>query len=187
MSPYPTSDFIAPDGRHWAEGGTSMAAPHIAGLAALLLQADPTISAAEIKTWIMLTARKDAFTGSAAWSPQWGYGKADAEAALLRLPVDSMPLISMPVGFEISNHPNPFNASTWIEWSIPVVRDGELEILDMSGRLVKRWTKLSNEAGSSRILWDGKDESGRSLPSGMYVARILSSSTIRSTKMVMIK
>jgi len=73
--------YIVEDGAHSAQAGTSMAVPHATGAAALLLQRDPTATAAEIKAHLMSTAWSDSFTGSVP-NTKWGYGKMDVEAAL---------------------------------------------------------------------------------------------------------
>ncbi len=75
---------MMPGIRHYVTQGTSMASPHIAGVAALFLGAQPTLSAAEIKTLLTSTAQADPFT-SAVPNPTWGYGKSDALRAFARL------------------------------------------------------------------------------------------------------
>lgn len=61
--------------------GTSAAAPHVTGAAALMLQYDPSLTHSQIKQIIISTARKDSFTGNVPNS-DWGYGKLDIEEAL---------------------------------------------------------------------------------------------------------
>jgi subtilisin family serine protease len=61
--------------------GTSSAAPHVVGLAALMLQYDPALTQTEIKEIISSTAAIDKFTGNVP-NPSWGYGKLDMDAAL---------------------------------------------------------------------------------------------------------
>jgi subtilisin family serine protease len=62
--------------------GTSMAAPHVAGIVALLLQLDPTLSAAQLRKALLASA--DPPTGVLPFDPAWGYGRVDAvEAARL--------------------------------------------------------------------------------------------------------
>ncbi len=69
--------------KHWLSSGTSMATPHIAGVAALMLGAKPTMTSSEIKSHLTSTARTDAFTGSIP-NATWGYGKVDAYRAVAK-------------------------------------------------------------------------------------------------------
>ncbi len=79
----PSTPLVAPDGVHWIQAGTSMAAPHVTGGTALLLarsewtNATPSVIRARLKS----TARADAFTGAVP-NPTWGAGKLDLAAAL---------------------------------------------------------------------------------------------------------
>ena len=61
--------------------GTSAAAPHVTGAAALMLQYDPALTHYQIKQILFNTAKKDSFTGDVP-NPDWGYGKLDIEEAL---------------------------------------------------------------------------------------------------------
>lgn len=85
----PPDSQIATDGVHWVLQGTSMAAPHVTGAVAALLQHDPTLGPAEVKSILASTARQDAFTsrpytGEPPGTPnhQWGHGKLDVRAAV---------------------------------------------------------------------------------------------------------
>jgi subtilisin family serine protease len=78
--------YIVEDGVHSAQAGTSMAVPHASGASALLLQRDPTATAAEIKAYLMSTARADAFTGAVP-NAKWGVGKLDVQAAMSLTPM----------------------------------------------------------------------------------------------------
>lgn len=83
---------IVPGGLHYANQGTSMAAPHVTGAIALLLEAKPTATSAEIRDLFRRTALKDAFTSrmysnelGSQPSDWWGFGKLDVPAALCAL------------------------------------------------------------------------------------------------------
>ena len=79
---YAYRKYILPDGEHWVLMGTSMASPHIAGLAAILLGADPsyTYTPAALKSVLACSAdRGSPVTGTP--NSTWGYGKAKADAA----------------------------------------------------------------------------------------------------------
>ena len=85
------------------------------------------------------------------------------------------------------NHPNPFNPSTTIEYSIarevPVV----LGIYDATGRLVAQLDQGVRAAGAHRVVWDGRDGRGRPVASGVYVYRIEGASDVMPRKMVLLK
>ncbi len=70
-------------GFHYRNGGTSMAAPGVAGIAALYLQKCPQATYAEVKQAIVNSAKVDAFTGGVP-NERWGAGKADGFQALLQ-------------------------------------------------------------------------------------------------------
>jgi subtilisin family serine protease len=75
----PPVQTITPDGVHLMLLGTSMSSPHVAGAVALLLEQDPSSTAADINTWLQDHALQDGYTGSTP-NNTWGAGK-------LRLPV----------------------------------------------------------------------------------------------------
>ena len=62
--------------------GTSMATPHVAGLAALLLGEDPTLTPDQVRNYIQSTARD---RGAPGWDPEYGWGEIDASAAVAAL------------------------------------------------------------------------------------------------------
>jgi subtilisin family serine protease len=70
-----------PDEQHTAMPGTSMAAPHVTGAAALTLSVRPDLTCEQVKQILMRTARRDGFAFSAP-DNTWGNGKLDVEAAV---------------------------------------------------------------------------------------------------------
>ena len=78
--------------------------------------------------------------------------------------------------------PNPFNPSTRLRYEL--VRPGrvEIDILDAAGRRLRRLLATSLPAGPGFVTWDGRDEAGRSLPSGVYLARLTRDGTLADTR-----
>ncbi|MGA2667589.1 MAG: S8 family serine peptidase [Ignavibacteria bacterium] len=69
------------DNGYMTFSGTSSAAPHVVGAAALLLQYDPSLSFTQVKQIIHSSAKRDKFTGAVP-NPAWGWGKLDIESAI---------------------------------------------------------------------------------------------------------
>jgi len=73
----------------------------------------------------------------------------------------------------VSAYPNPFNPSTRITFGLPAAGPVSLSILDVQGRVVRHLLEGGlRAAGSQTVAWDGRDTLGRSLPSGLYFARL---------------
>ena len=91
------------------------------------------------------------------------------------------------IALKISNYPNPFNPTTTIAFSLQNKESVSLEIFNVKGQKVK--TLLKNEilTGNQKILWNGKDNHGNNVGSGIYFSRIKTESETAVGKMVLIK
>jgi hypothetical protein len=78
--------------------------------------------------------------------------------------------------------PNPFASSTAIRFSIPADGNTEVSAYDVQGRLVRRIHQGALTAGMHALPWDGLDDAGREVRSGIYFIRIHSGVTSLSTK-----
>ncbi len=85
------------------------------------------------------------------------------------------------------NHPNPFNPTTLIEYD--VVRDGEVElrVYNPTGQLVRTLVDRPLAGGRHAVEWDGRDDTGRALPSGAYYYRLIVGGEEASKQMVLLK
>jgi len=99
--------------------GTSMAAPHVAGAAAILISAQPSLTAVQARNLITSTARDLVYSGNpsygAGWDPYTGWGRLDVTAALARLPLaavasDDPPLSAEAWSSAASPHPTSYVA-----------------------------------------------------------------------------
>jgi hypothetical protein len=85
------------------------------------------------------------------------------------------------------NEPNPFNPTTTIAFTLPQTQRVSLVIYDASGRAVKTLADGVTTFGTHRLVWDGTDNSGNKVGSGIYFYRLEAGSFIQSKKMVLIK
>jgi hypothetical protein len=91
-------------------------------------------------------------------------------------------------GLYLLNHPNPFNPATTIRFGVPVSGDVAVEIFDVSGRRVRTLLEGVRERGREHVLeWNGKDDSGRTLPSGVYFAVLRTARGTVTHKLVLIR
>ncbi|MFZ0062222.1 MAG: S8 family serine peptidase [Pyrinomonadaceae bacterium] len=77
----PDKANITDDGYHLAWAGTSASSPYTAGVIALMLQKNPTLTSVQVKEILKKTAIKDELTGATP-NPSWGYGKLNPAAAI---------------------------------------------------------------------------------------------------------
>jgi len=95
---------------------------------------------------------------------------------------------SLPKRFSLSqNNPNPFNSSTVFEFTIPINTHVILKVYDILGREVKTLVDEYQAPGIRSILWDGTDDNGLSLSSGVYFYKLIASEFVISKKLVIIK
>jgi len=80
---------------------------------------------------------------------------------------------SIPGKYRLSqNYPNPFNPETTIEYQLPQSAEVSLTIYNIQGKEVRRLVYETKSAGYHRTRWDGRDQFGQQLASGMYFYRI---------------
>jgi hypothetical protein len=84
------------------------------------------------------------------------------------------------------NYPNPVSLATRIPFAIPAGGEGSavrVQVFDMSGRLVKTVVDATMSAGEHEAVWDGLDESGNSVPAGVYFYRLSAGSFSETRKL----
>ncbi|MGA7836940.1 MAG: C-GCAxxG-C-C family (seleno)protein [Ignavibacteriaceae bacterium] len=88
----------------------------------------------------------------------------------------------------MQNYPNPFNPSTTIKFSLPNQDKVQVAIYDIQGTLVKNLINHEEYgAGTYSIKWNGKNEFGNQVASGIYIARILTNRFSKAIKMNLLK
>lgn len=85
------------------------------------------------------------------------------------------------------NYPNPFNPETTIEYSLPASGRVTLNIHTILGQKVRTLVNDHQATGVYKVRWDGKDDLGRNLASGVYVYRIQTGNFVQSRKLVLLR
>lgn len=99
----------------------------------------------------------------------------------------------IPVSFNLmQNYPNPFNPSTTIEYSIPQASNVKITIYNILGDVVKVLFNSFREAGSYKAVWNGIDDNGKRVSSGVYFYELKTSTgstqqNVQMKKMILLK
>ena len=78
-----------------------------------------------------------------------------------------------PRGQLMNPYPNPFNPSTKLSYRLPEGGNLDLAVYDLQGRRLRTLRSGWRDAGRGEVTWNGRDEAGRALPSGIYFAKLL--------------
>ncbi len=92
-----------------------------------------------------------------------------------------------PAGRLFPAAPNPFNPRTVIGFALDRDERIDLEVYDMSGRLLRNLASGRLNAGTHRVVWDGTDHRGRRLASGVYLVRLRGRDFVESRQVTLIK
>lgn len=99
-----------------------------------------------------------------------------------------MDVSTKPLPFRlIGNYPNPFNSSTTISYSLPSAGLAELIIYNMTGQKVRELVSGRVEAGKHAIVWDGRDQRGNPVSSGVYISRLKMERNVETRRMTLVK
>ena len=79
-------------------------------------------------------------------------------------------------------YPNPFNTETTIEYYLPEPCRITIKIIDLQGKILRILDDGEKNSGISRTIWDGKDEDGNTVTSGLYFYRIETSTGLTEIK-----
>ncbi len=96
--------------------------------------------------------------------------------------------VPLPDSFELSqNYPNPFNPTTTIRYQVPKTSHVRLEIFNTNGQLIRTLMDGEVGAGFHTIVWDGRNENGLPVVSGIYYYRMISDGFAMTRKMALLK
>jgi len=100
--------------------------------------------------------------------------------------IETGEFVGIPTEFKLSqNYPNPFNATTTIIYSVPVPGEVNIEIFDVLGKRVFDQLISEQMIAFHKFVWDGTDNQGNSLPSGIYFYRFSNGKDAIARKMIL--
>lgn len=125
------------------------------------------------------------------------YGAGSAEARLIGAEfndgwmiarLELAPLGSVPTVFALhANAPNPFNPETHIRFDLPRETAVQLHVFDVLGQRVRTLVAESMPAGAHQVLWNGRDNRGVQVSSGVYFYRLQAGDFLQSRRMLLLK
>ncbi len=89
--------------------------------------------------------------------------------------------------FLSQNYPNPFNPETTIQFGLPQAEQVSLKIYDINGKLVRDLFTGMKDAGTHTLLWNGRDNAGQKVSSGVYFYYFKADEFSQTNKMILMK
>ena len=97
-------------------------------------------------------------------------------------------LIGLPGGPQLrQNAPNPFNSGTVISWFLLRPGPARVEVFSLTGQRVAVLREGPEKAGVHRVHWDGRDDRGRPLASGVYLYRLVTGESVQTRKLTLLR
>ncbi|MCC7431048.1 T9SS type A sorting domain-containing protein [bacterium] len=85
------------------------------------------------------------------------------------------------------NFPNPFNPSTTISYTLAKANNVKLEVYNTKGELIRTLVNEKQNKGSHTSNWNGKDERGNAVSSGVYFYKLVAGNFVETKKMILLK
>jgi subtilisin family serine protease len=164
----PANDYVA------KSSGTSMSAPHVAGLAGLIKSWNPTWTRTQVSSQIKGTTDNIDGLQQRRFRGKMGTGRINACRALGGAPMAASvgvePIVENAVTGKatLANAPNPFNANTSISYYVPQEAQVTLDVYNIRGQKVKTLVNDYKSAGTYSVIWDGTNSNGDVVSSGVY-------------------
>ena len=101
---------------------------------------------------------------------------------------DEVSGVALPTVFAVEqNYPNPFNPVTIVEYSVPTRARVTIDIFNVLGQKVRTLVDEMKSAGSYRAEWNGADDAGQPVSTGIYLYRFRAGDVVQAKKMLLLK
>jgi hypothetical protein len=104
----------------------------------------------------------------------------------LSTPTEDEVMVELPLTLA-QNYPNPFNPETAIKYNLPQAGSVSMQVFNLKGQLVKTLVKANKSAGDYVINWNGTDNNGKQVSTGVYYYTLSDGKTQATRKMILIK
>jgi hypothetical protein len=155
------------------------------------------------ETWVKLSTATDGFNDrvrayfaiDTSWDASAGVSHSAVFNAINMGPENPTSVMdednnTLPKPFTMEqNYPNPFNPNTTIQYTIPADYSGQLtlKIYDLRGALIRSLVNHSVKPGMHSAIWDGNDENGKKVSSGIYIYQLKIGQYARSNRMILLR
>lgn len=125
--------------------------------------------------------------------PQTGISLVNTKAEMLTHKFDPIEFVAkpeqaIPKEFSLSqNYPNPFNPTTTISYALPQNAQVKLSVYNILGQKVRTLVDEYQSAGYKQVTWNGQNDQGSEVSSGIYFYKIQADSYTKTAKMSMLK
>ncbi len=134
---------------------------------------------------VSIRARFTSFPTGYAWFDDFRIFNADA---VVSIEDPETPVTYLSHSYQLNqNYPNPFNPETIIEYRVPERGKVELNIYNMLGQKIRTLVNQDLPAGTYQVLWDGKDDIGNIVASGIYLYQLRGTNAFITKKMTFMK
>jgi enterochelin esterase family protein len=118
----------------------------------------------------------------------WNLDDIEIHAGDIQTAVTENAVESLPTEYALySNYPNPFNPQTFIEYQLPQAGQVKLVVFNLSGQVIRTLVDAPQQPGRFKLRWDGRDDLGNGVASGVYLYQLQAGNFSQTKKMILLR
>lgn len=135
---------------------------------------------------VSMRARFNSAVKGSVWYDDFGIQEVQMLITVIEHPTNRIAI--MPAEYELfNNYPNPFNPETIIEYMVPKTGQVKMAIYNVLGQNVRTLVDAHQPAGTYTVMWNGRDNQGNKLSSGVYFYQLIGENALITKKMTLLK